>query len=276
MTRDDIKSMKLYSSVDRIYKDLEALGHGAAGPLDPEKLSTLDQLHYHGTETVDLALQTLGIRAGQRVMDIGSGFGGPARWIAHRSGARVSAVELQKDLHETAVDLTARCGLSRAVTHILGDIQETPLEAEAYDAAVSWLALYHIPNRRLLFPKIAKALKPGAMLFVEDLYERAPVREDEREALDVMLFARTLCSRAAYEVELEEAGFETIDFQDQTEDWAAFTAERLSAFGEAKTQKTALYGEQTVLALETFYATIARLLRGGRLGGVRLTAVKPG
>ena len=55
------------------------------------------------------------------VLDIGSGLGGPARYMATKTGCRVTAVEIQEDLHQTASDLTNRCGLSHLITHLFGN-----------------------------------------------------------------------------------------------------------------------------------------------------------
>ena len=50
-------------------------------------------------------------REDEHVVIIGSGIGGPARYLADRSGARVLCVELQKDVHDVAVHLTGRLSL---------------------------------------------------------------------------------------------------------------------------------------------------------------------
>ncbi|MEM9726359.1 MAG: methyltransferase domain-containing protein [Pseudomonadota bacterium] len=270
-----IKSMKLYSAVERIHLDLKAAGLGDEGPLDPTALSQFDQLHYHGTETVDRAIAELGIVEGACVLDVGAGFGGPARWIAAKSGAQVDAVELQPDLHAAAETLTARSGLAGKVVHHCADILQTELDQGSYDAVVSWLTLYHIPDRAPLFPKLFAALRPGGGLYVEDLYARGEPTAAEAETLREMLFSNTLPSEEAYRAELAEAGFEAVVFEDQTDDWAAFTAARLEAFRAARAEREAVYGAETTDALDAFYSTIASLLAGGRLGGVRLTARRP-
>lgn len=267
-----IKSMKLYSAVDRVHADLAEAGYARGDALSVQALAAYDQLHYHGTDSVDEACQAIGISAQSWVLDIGSGFGGPARWIAHTTGAHVTAVELQADMNAEAGDLTARCGLSDRVRHVQGDILKTPLESETYDAAVSWLALYHIPDRAPLFPKLATALKPGGGLYVEDLYKLGDFTPAEQQDLDVMLFANTLPTRAEYIAELEAAGLTGIDFRDMTADWKAFTTNRLAAFRTNRERHVRVYGSDAYHALEEFYATMVRMFDGGHLGGVRLTA----
>ena len=269
---DSIKNMKLYSSLDRVERDLTALGYGAGAPIPVKVLAKLDQLHYHGTDAVDLAIEAADINAESRVLDIGSGYGGPARWIAHQTGAHVDAVELQPDLNAFATDLTKRADLAGKVSHIEGDILSTPLSHAYYDAVVSFLALYHIPARQSLFPNLQEALIPGGRLYFEDLYLVGVPTESEQADLDGMMQANTLPTREAYIAELVQAGFEDVDFQDMTEDWAAFTADRLEAFRAKRTAYVEVHGTEVFEALDHFYRVIANLLAGGNVGGVRLSA----
>src|SRR5205085_10720362 len=112
-----IEAMPLYTNLDRIDRGLAAEGIGPGDSIRPEKLFALDQWHYHGTEAIAAAARTLGLTAASRVLDVGSGIGGPARYLAHTTGCHVTALELQRSLHDIGVDLTHRTGLADKVTH---------------------------------------------------------------------------------------------------------------------------------------------------------------
>src|SRR5277367_6364326 len=122
-----IESIPLYTHLDRINSGLAALGIGAGDPIRPEQLFALDQWHYHGTDAVRAASVRLGLGPASRVLDIGAGIGGPARYLAHTTGCHVTAIELQPELHAIGVDLTGRCGLADRVTHLCGDALTVPL-----------------------------------------------------------------------------------------------------------------------------------------------------
>jgi protein-L-isoaspartate O-methyltransferase len=66
--------------------------HGLADPVTPEQLNLLDQYHIGGLDAVDHATAAMALAPDDRVLDIGSGFGGPARRIAQKHGATVTRV----------------------------------------------------------------------------------------------------------------------------------------------------------------------------------------
>ena len=132
----NIKSMKLYTHVERIANELAELGHGADDPLSVLELSAFDQLHYHGTEALDDALRLIGAKPGQHWLEIGSGIGGPARYLAHRGGIRVTALELQPDQNDLAQRLSKRCGIDAAVDHRCGTFLEHDVGDQGFDAVV--------------------------------------------------------------------------------------------------------------------------------------------
>jgi len=94
-----IATMPLYTNVDRIAKGLVALGIGPTDPIRPEQLFAMDQWHYHGTDAIRDTAKRLNLGPKDRVLDVGSGVGGPARWLAHTIGCHVTALELQPELN---------------------------------------------------------------------------------------------------------------------------------------------------------------------------------
>ena len=269
-----IKSMKLYSRVERIYDELRHAGIGADDPLRVADLLPFDQYHYFGAQAVDEAIRALAIGAKSRVLDVGSGLGGPARYIADQTGCRITALELQSDLDQVARSLTARCGLAGRVEHVLGDVMTADLEAGGYDAVVSWLALYHIADPNRLFARLNGALRPGGMIYVEDFFRHGDFSADEQPVLAEVIYAQSLPLRDEYIGHLEAAGFSDIHFDDMTAPWTAFVTERAAAYRARLDEQTALHGPEVAGGLDSFYHTVVALFQGGNLGGTRVTAVK--
>ncbi|MEL7279726.1 MAG: class I SAM-dependent methyltransferase [Pseudomonadota bacterium] len=268
----EIKSMQLYPRAERIYAELDALGYGPHAAVPVDVLNQFDQLHYHGTDALDAAIAACAMCKHHAVLEVGSGWGGCARYLAQASGAKLTAVELQTDYHSVAKDLTARASLSDRVDHVNADFLDVPLGEASFDHAVSWLALFHIPDRPRYQAKIFGALKLGGMLFAEDLY--LIEEPDDKEDFARHLFPNSLVSKADYEHSLRETGFDDVVLTDMSQDWEAFTAQRLTAFRASRAAYTGKHGEDGYAALLTFYEKMHGYFADGVVGGVRLAARK--
>jgi sarcosine/dimethylglycine N-methyltransferase len=265
-----MKSMKLYDRVNRIHNELAARGIGPDQPLAVAQLTPFDQYNYFGTEAVDRAIAIMGLKPGMRVLDIGSGIGGPARYIAERTGAHVTALELQADLNGLAADLTRRCGLSRLVDHRCGNILEG-IEG-SYDGILSLLCFLHIADRERLFAVCRAALKPDCILYIEDYGRHREASAQEAEALAVKVQCPFVPTAAIYRGHLSDSGFGQVDLDDVTGDWMTFTSGRLKAYRAARERNIAIHGSAVVDGLDDFYATVEGLFRGGLIAGLRITA----
>lgn len=270
-----MKSMRLYDRVERLLKELEAAGFAADQPLTVDDLAPFDHLHYCGTTAVDRAIRDCRIAAGDKVVEIGSGVGGPARWIAAKSGATVTALELQPDLDALATTLTARTGLAGRVRHLCANILDGPPAGAPFDHAVSFLCFLHIPDRRRLFSVIAASLAAGGFVYIEDFVGLRQPSAAEAAALATKVMCPYLPHRDRYAADLAEAGFEIVGSENQTALWRDFTASRLGAFRDARPAKVAMLGADLADGLEDFYAVMAGLFAAGAVGGWRVVARRP-
>ena len=150
--------MKLYSDAYRIFKDLKALGYSEDDKLNLEDVNQFDQLHYYGTLSVQEAIDSINIQENDNVLEVGAGWGGPSRYIACKTRAHVSALELQQDYSEVGQELTLRTGLESFVSHINQDFLNFSQKSACFNKIVSWLALYHIPNRKKYTAKLFNLL----------------------------------------------------------------------------------------------------------------------
>ena len=275
MNESSLAAMPLYTNLDRVARGLAARGIGPKDPIAPEQLFALDQWHYHGTDAIRAAADRLGLGTTSRVLDIGAGIGGPARYLAHTTGCHVTAIELQPELDAIAVDLTERSGLSDRVTHIRGDALTYPLPDASFDAVVSWLAILHIPDRRRLCVRLAHALRSGGGCYIEDLCMRAPFAADDLRDVREIVCGISMTSIDDYVDDLRSAGFVDVTPTDLTSDWAPYAAARLKSWRQDHEAYARVHGEGAYAAQEKFYSVIAHLYDTGSLGGVRLTAHVP-
>jgi cyclopropane fatty-acyl-phospholipid synthase-like methyltransferase len=275
----DIKTMKLYSNIERIENELLQAGVAAGGPIKVDQLFALDSLHYEGTAAVDAGIEEAGLVAGSSVLDVGSGLGGPARYMAHKAGCNVCAAELQQDVHAKAVELTERCGLSGLVQHICADIMECDPASlgggpGSFDAAVGWLTYLHIADKPAALAKTAAAMKSGSKLFIEDYYVQSALTAAEAESLKTDVYCEQLPTREEYIAAATGAGFTDVRFEDKTADWTQFVSERLQLFEQGRECFVRVHSDASYASLHHFYSAVQQLFLGGNLGGVRLVATR--
>ena len=271
----DIKTMKLYPEAERIFRDLESVGISKNEPINVDLLSSFDQLHYHGVETVLNCITTLNINSNDNVLEIGSGWGGPARYIADRTNAHVVALELQKEYHEVGLNLTKRCGLHNHVEHTCINFLNYNLSTEYFDKIVSWLALYHIPNRAKTCQKMYSLLKPGGRIFIEDLVAQDLNANVDWNLLKENLFSNSLILTSECIYHLEKVGFKIESQENMTSQWLEFTKNRLQDFLNGQVHFTKLHNPQLFNQIEQFYQKIVEYFEAKAIGGVRLICSRP-
>ena len=114
---------------ERLKAALTALGPEEQR-LVPQQLAGLDQFHTRGlAATADLA-KLAGITADMSVLDVGSGVGGPARFLAATFGCQVTGVDLSEPFVDAARYLTERTGLSGQVSFQTASALELPFGEE--------------------------------------------------------------------------------------------------------------------------------------------------
>jgi cyclopropane fatty-acyl-phospholipid synthase-like methyltransferase len=229
-----MKSMKLYDQAERIHNELRALGIADDAALSVDDLTPFDQYHYHGTEAVEETIAALHPGPESRLLEVGSGIGGPARYLASRTGCHVTALELQPDLHAIGTQLSARCSLSSRVDHRQGDILDSPFDDAGFDALVSFLVFLHIEDRERLFASCRRSLKKDGLIFIEDFSKRAEPSPGQWADLRHKVQCPYLPTPQAYREQLVEAGFKPLSFIDMSGPWSAYTRERYEAFRAAR------------------------------------------
>ena len=124
-----------YGQYDLCNKILEALKTAGKDidALTKEDLHSFDQFHSGGlTGTKELA-SLAGISAGMKVLDVGSGIGGPARILGGDYGCDVTGIDLTQEFCLAAEMLTARVGLDEKVRFHCGSALDMPFEDGSFD-----------------------------------------------------------------------------------------------------------------------------------------------
>lgn len=128
-----------------------------------------DQLHSRGKEaTLELA-RLAGLRADERVLDVGGGLGGPARTLAREVGCRVTVLDLTEEYCRVGEMLTARTGLGERVEFRHGDALAMPFADGAFDVAWTQHSTMNIADKERLYAEMRRALRPGGRLAMHEI-----------------------------------------------------------------------------------------------------------
>ena len=268
MKNNNIKEMDLYKSTNRFIKNYNFLKIKLNRQPTIEELADFDHLHYNGLVTVDKAIYKTVINNKSTVLDIGSGIGGPARYIASKTNALIYAIELQTDLNDIAKELTTIYGLNNNIVHLQANILEYDFVANSFDNIVSWLALYHIPERKNLLNKLYFILKEDGSFYVEDFFLKSNISEKDKKILSHSFHANHLVEYDTYIKELEEGGFKIIEILDLSKDWQKFTEIRYLKYKTNIKKYLSIHDPETVNHVLKFYALAHNLLFNNKIGGI--------
>ena len=84
-----IEEMNLYKTTNRFLNNYKQLKKRLKRNPTLEEISDIDQLHYNGIEAVNEAILKTKIKENSIILDIGSGIGGPARYLANKTNSKI-------------------------------------------------------------------------------------------------------------------------------------------------------------------------------------------
>lgn len=150
----------------RIGTALEQMG----GPVTAERLAGFDQFHIGGLASSMELARRVGITSADRVLDAGSGLGGPSRYLAETFACRVVGVDLAPAYVAIARLLAEKAGLGDKVGYEVGSITALPYADASFDLVWTQHVVMNIPERDSLYREIRRVLERGGRFAFYDPY----------------------------------------------------------------------------------------------------------
>lgn len=224
--------------------------------LTPADLEPFDNLHTSGAAATARLITLLDARPGWRVLDIGSGLGGPARMLNARSAVLVDGLELTPAFVAAAQDFSRRTGQADTVRFHQASTEGIPFADATFDAAWHIHTSMHIADKAGFYREVARVLKPGGRFAMYDPIAgngalRFPVPWSETAATSFLV------NQDAFVAAITAAGLVSVKVEDAT-------AEGLAWFANLK-------GPPSALPPESHFAAMAANHRANlESGAVRL------
>jgi ubiquinone/menaquinone biosynthesis C-methylase UbiE len=159
--------------IDRIEQALKQDGKDPSN-LSIDDLAAVDEHHIRGREATVEVTELADIQANEHVLDVGSGIGGPARYLATTRGCEVTGIDLTAEYCDVANYLAEKVGLADRVRHQQANALDLPFEDESFDVAWTQHISMNIPDKHAFFAEMCRVVKPGGKVVVYD-----PIKGDQ-------------------------------------------------------------------------------------------------
>ena len=181
---------------------------------DFAKMLLGDSFHPGGLKLTERLGVVLGLNANSRILDVASGCGNSAIFMAEHFGCEVLGVDYGSENVRQANESAASRGLSARVRFERADAESLPVGDATFDAIICECAFCTFPDKTAAAKEFSRALRSGGQVGLSDL-TRVPVLPKELNGL----LAHIVCIADAqpidgYKCFLAGAGFDVTLVED--------------------------------------------------------------
>ncbi|WP_154814435.1 class I SAM-dependent methyltransferase [Actinophytocola xinjiangensis] len=215
-------------------------------PGEREPAATLLDLSNRSQERADdYHFETLGLKATDHLLDIGTRSGGTAIRLAQHSGGRSTGVDVSRSQLAKAAESAEAAGVSDRVTFQYGNAMELEFPDETFDAAVALEVFPHLYDRQKGYNEAFRVLKPGSYFLVSEFILRNGKPSDEE--LDAFLQTWQIMPPTTAAKTLERAaaaGFDLVKVEDMSQN-VAFSGEGMAfLYNDRRDEIVKTYGPE--------------------------------
>jgi len=210
-----------------------------------EDLAPIDEFHTRGREaTANLAsLLNKNLQPNFHVLDVGSGIGGPSRYLASKVGCHVTGLDLVGEYCRVADSLAKRVKLDNLLTYRQGDATHIPFDDETFDVVWTQHASMNIAYKKRFYSEMHRVLKPGGKLAIYDVFKGSNSSNIDGSTSSIHFpvpwasdpsISHLILREEARKLLKEVVGFREVTWEDKTEsviDWIKQMIKRAQTSG---------------------------------------------
>lgn len=229
-------------------------------------LASIEEFHIMGRTATRRLAEWAGVSSIDKVLDIGSGIGGPARFLASEFGCSVTGIDLTPGFVRTARLLSDAVGLSEQTEFFGGSALELPFDESSFDLAWLQHVGMNIEDKVKLYGEIRRVLRLGGRFAFHEVLkgDSGPVTYPTPWSVDGT--TSFLLTSDETQLRLNEAGFEPVSWQDASEEslaWFKNLLERMRSDGPPALGLDLLVGPE-------FPQMAANLMNNLQVGSVKV------
>jgi len=179
-----------------------------------------EQIHVGGEKETDILAEKAQITKEKIVLDVCSALGGPARHLAKKYGCKITGLDATTTMTNEAIKRTEKAGLADLINYKLGNALDMPFKANSFDIVWGQDAWCYITDKDKLISEAHRVIKPNGIIAFTDWLQVGNMTDKEWDDLNSFMAFPYMETLDGYEQLLKKTGFEVIEKEDLSEDFA--------------------------------------------------------
>lgn len=255
---------------------LEAVrkNYSKAGTALIEQLYGDNFLSLSGECSSDNIIRHTNINTDTRLLDIGSGVGGPAIYFAQKTGCTVTGVDIVEWNVDEANKRSRLARVDDKVAFQVGDATSLTFDSGTFDVAISQDAWCHIPEKRRVISEAVRMVKSGGFVAFTDWIELAAMESKYLAEVQTAVAAANFSKPQCYKNWLLEEGCTIISIIDISQHFADRYRTMISNLKLIKSEIVQKYNQNIFSIILEKNELILQAFTDGKIGGTEIVAQK--
>ncbi len=227
-------------------------------------------------DELDRFITWLRLAPEHHVLEVASGSGGPARYLARQAGCKLTGIDANESGVAESTRQANESELAGTLSFKVADANAAlPFADESFDAILCIDALNHLTNRALVFKEWYRVLRRGKRaVFTDPVVITGPVTNEElalRSSIGLFLFVPA----GVNEQLIASAGLNLVQKEDASENAALVSGRWRQSRERHRDDLIKIEGEARFEGIQAFLGAVHRLTAEKRLSRIAYVAEKP-